>query len=128
MARLRADLITVLEVEAENHFAKNFELEAYVDATPQDWPDRKDQDKSRKLLVSSGDLKKAATSARRSGKGVVFVFNQVYARVHNDGLQAGRGSGFKMPRRRFIGPSVRLNERLDAKFKKVITQHLNTNL
>jgi phage gpG-like protein len=36
-----------------------------------------------------------------------------YARVHNEGLRAGRGRGFQMPRRQFIGESKELTKKVE---------------
>ena len=50
------------------------------------------------------------------------VYNKVeYAAVHNEGLRAGRGKGFTMPRRQFIGKS----KALDGKIRKIITTTIN---
>lgn len=45
-----------------------------------------------------------------------------YAQVHNDGLKAGRPPGFTMPKRQFIGPSEKLEQKIQAKFEKEITK------
>lgn len=50
-------------------------------------------------------------------KAVIFS-DKVYAGVHNEGLRAGRGKGFKMPKRQFMGPSVRLNKKVLKRFEK----------
>jgi phage virion morphogenesis protein len=40
--------------------------------------------------------------------------NLVYAGVHNDGGRAGRGAGFQMPQRQFLGLSVENEDDLTA--------------
>jgi phage gpG-like protein len=45
-----------------------------------------------------------------------------YADVHNDGLKSGRGSGFTMPKREFIGDSEKLNTLLEAEITREIDQ------
>lgn len=53
--------------------------------------------------------------------GMVRIVNEVpYAAVHNEGLKAGRGKGFQMPRRQFIGESRELN----GKVEKLIEDEL----
>jgi phage gpG-like protein len=39
-----------------------------------------------------------------------FYSKEPYGRVHNEGLRAGRGTGFIMPRRQFIGSAPELNK------------------
>jgi phage gpG-like protein len=56
-----------------------------------------------------------------SNKGV-----NAYARVHNEGLRAGRGKGFIMPKRKFVGDSPVLNkkiiDRIELEFNKMWTR------
>ena len=55
-----------------------------------------------------------------------FGSKEPYGAVHNEGLKAGRGTGFIMPRRRFMGDTPGLREKtvkelgkaLDRLFKK----------
>ncbi len=44
-----------------------------------------------------------------------------YAAVHNDGLKAGRGKGFIMPKRQFIGESETLNKKITDIIEDKIT-------
>lgn len=59
------------------------------------------------------------TSELAPGK-VTIIVDKPYAQVHNDGLRAGRPPGFTMPQRQFIGPSQKLEEKIQAKFEKEI--------
>ncbi len=55
----------------------------------------------------------------------VVIQNRVpYAAVHNEGLRAGRGKGFQMPRRQFIGKS----KELTAEIEKMIETELKNIL
>jgi len=53
-----------------------------------------------------------------------FTSKEPYGRVHNEGLQAGRGAGFIMPKRQFIGESPELNrliiKAIESKLKKIV--------
>jgi phage gpG-like protein len=116
---LKRKCLVVVEVETENFNMQNFENEGFTDASFQKWQPRKDKKNNRKTLVHTGDLKKAATTARNTAGGIAFVFNMPYARVHNNGLG-------KMPQRKFIGESVVLDKKIRRKFATVINRHLNS--
>lgn len=123
MRQLKRSLIDVIEVESEQHFSRNFDREAWHGSHTKPWEPRKDGDTTRRILVQSGDLRKAATTAKRTERGVRYVLNQVYAQVHNEGGRAGRGAGFDMPRRQFIGRSTQLNYKIIKKMKEVIDNY-----
>ena len=124
--QLEKKLLQVVEVETENHNMKNFENEGFYGDSFTAWEGRKDKKNNRKILIRTGDLKKAATTAQHQGGGIAFVFNMPYARVHNEGLQAGRGKGFTMPKRQFIGQGRILDDLIRRKFAKVINKHLDS--
>ena len=52
-----------------------------------------------------------------------FGSKEPYGRVHNEGLHAGRGKGFTMPRRQFMGESPELDDliirKLEEKLKSI---------
>lgn len=125
LRQLKRSLIDVIEVESERHFDENFQRSAYVGDSVQPWKPRKSPDEGRRLLVQSGDLRRAATTAKRNARGVRYVLNQVYARVHNEGGKAGRGAGFTMPKRQFIGRSKVMDRKIIKKMKEVIERHFN---
>jgi len=55
----------------------------------------------------------------------VVIQNSVpYAAVHNDGLRAGRGKGFQMPRRQFIGESQELTADIEKMIETELTKIL----
>ena len=55
----------------------------------------------------------------------VVIENRVpYAAVHNEGLRAGRGEGFQMPRRQFIGESKELNEEIKEMIENELSKIL----
>lgn len=125
MRQLKRSLVDVIEVESEKHFDRNFERGAWHGSFTQPWKPRKDKDTSRRLLVKSGDLRKAATTAHRNVRGVKYVLNQVYAQVHNEGLRAGRGAGFDMPKRQFIGRSAQMDRKIIKKMIQVLDAHFS---
>ncbi len=115
----------VIAVEAERIHAENFRAEAFIDTPPQKWPARKKEDKpSRALLVKTSTLKGHALKGRTRKGAVEFVFPLGYEKVHNEGLKAGRGKGFKMPKRQFVGESKVLTDRIKKKAERLITDHL----
>jgi phage gpG-like protein len=119
----------VVAVEAERIHAENFRQEQFTDTVPKKWPDRKKGDKNpvrRALLVQSGTLRRHALKGRVRDDSVEFVFPLEYERVHNEGLRAGRGKGFQMPQRQFVGESAVLKERILRKAGKLITNHLKS--
>jgi phage gpG-like protein len=127
----RKILNDVIAVEAERIHAENFRAEAFIDAAPQKWPARKKADKDpakRALLVKTGTLKGHALKGRVQSDAVAFVFPLAYEKVHNEGGQAGRGAGFKMPKRQFVGESQVLTGRIKKKAEILITEHLKNNL
>lgn len=84
---------------------------------------------TRKILTGdTGDLGRSIEVEKES-PGSVTIWtrpigsNKAYARVHNEGLRAGRGSGFTMPKRQFMGEHPELNkliiEELERKLKEI---------
>ena len=111
---------------AKNFFVENFRKQGFDDKTVQRWKPRKRttyktksgkvvDDTTRAILVKTGDLRRSIIRVpNRSALNVKIQTDLIYAKVHNDGLRAGRGKGFKMPKRQFIGDSYNLNEKVKA--------------
>ena len=89
---------------------------------------------SRKILAGdTGDLGRSI-EVKAVSKGQVVVWTapsafeskEPYGRVHNEGLRAGRGKGFIMPKRQFMGESDELNaliiSELERKLKQITKQ------
>lgn len=126
--QIQRDILnTVIVVEAEHQWADNFNREGFTDSGFTKWPPRKKKEAgpARKLLVKSSTLKAHALSGRVIGDTVTFDFPMVYARVHNEGLRAGRGAGFQMPKRQFIGQSAKLEEAIKQKAIKYLDRKIN---
>lgn len=118
----------VVAVEAESFHAENFRKEGFTDVGFQKWQPRKKADKNsshRALLVLSSTLKGHALKGRVQGNSVVFNFPLEYMKVHNEGLHAGRGAGFEMPKRQFVGESAYLEKKIEDKARRLMNQHLN---
>jgi len=93
---------------AVNNAHDSFEKEQFQDKGKSGkWATRKkapDKTKSQKnILVGSGDLR-ASIDYDTGINEVAVGSDKVYAKVHNEGGKAGRGTGFTMPKRQFMGP------------------------
>lgn len=118
----------IVAVEAENFHAKNFRDEGFTDVALQKWKPRKKPDKRagrRALLVQSGAMKGHAIKGRVHDNAVDFIFPLEYMKVHNEGGKAGRGAGFQMTQRQFVGESEYLKKRIDEKVKRYLDAYLN---
>ena len=84
------------------------------------WGARKNQANTHHLLVASGNLRLAVNNSLKHAdfNRVTFAVDLPYAAVHNYGLRAGRGKGFIMPQRKFMGYSDQLRDVLKAKILK----------
>lgn len=117
----------VIQVEAEKFHAENFRKEGFTDVSFQKWAPRKKRDRPgrrRALLVKTGALRRHATKGSVRGNQVEFTMPLAYMRVHNEGGKAGRGKGFTMPKRQYIGRSRELEDRIR---KRVLT-YINRKL
>lgn len=109
---------------AISHFKKSFDMEGFNNTPFMHWKLLKKPRygiyKNRKILTKTGALKNSMRYRTRVGKKTfsVLVFSKLpYAAVHNEGLRAGRGNGFKMPKRQFMGYSKELEKRLVTRFR-----------
>lgn len=96
---------------AEREFKKNFEKRRQGFFTEDKWSDLSSKTKKyrkfkgRPILTQTGNLADSITKeAAGSGRAVVHS-DTAYSAVHNEGLRAGRGKGFKMPKRQFMDQS-----------------------
>ena len=120
-------------VIAEAHFKDNFIKGGFVNGGLQKWvPSKrlsstaKSADKKNKTLLSSSPHLFSEVNHIPS-EGEVRIINTVpYAAVHNEGLRAGRGSGFTMPKRQFIGESKELTDKIQNLIETEITKILNS--
>lgn len=122
------DLPVAIGKKAVDLFTENFQKEGFQDNGIKPWKEVKRRIRpargaagTRKILTGkTGDLGRSIRY-EVSGPGEVTVFSDViYAAVHNEGLRAGRGAGFQMPKRQFIGDSGELNRIIEAEIEKTL--------
>jgi len=135
--------------EAVNFSLDNFRRQGFLGNTMERWPKRKKSwskkgNNSRNVLISTGRLRRSVRVIRATIDAVVIGSDVPYAKAHNEGLKLGviqsvkaftrkdganvkahtRRINMKLPRRRFIGNSPYLNQRLErvatAEFNKEI--------
>ncbi|MDR3350718.1 MAG: phage virion morphogenesis protein [Prevotellaceae bacterium] len=126
---LNSGVFETVGSEAVRHYKKSFLDEGFTDRNLKKWKnvkrrlnprDPKAAAASLPILTGSGELADSIKWARGSGRTVVISSDKVYAQVHNEGLRAGRGKGFQMPKRQFIGKSAELTKKINAKVAKQI--------
>lgn len=112
-----------IKVNVGEEFDKNFERKAFFD---QKWKPRKSKKAKGSLMIATGTLRNSIkTRARVKGNSIEFSSNVAYASVHNEGLRAGRGKGFTMPKRQFIGDSPKVQEICKEIIEHNINDYLN---
>lgn len=115
----------IVRVEADNFHRRNFRDEGFTDNGLVKWPKRKKEPvKKRALLVNKEHLKRTATHGSTRGSKINYVM-PIYGKVHNEGLRAGRGNGFTMPKRQFLGMSAELDRRIKSKAIRYLNSQLN---
>lgn len=113
-------------------FTENFQHEGFEDVAIEPWkevkrrqnPRTKGAAKTRKILTgTTGDLGRSIKYDIMPH--AVVVYSDVpYAAVHNEGLRAGRGKGFTMPKRQFIGDSQKINEMIETEIDNLFNKIL----
>lgn len=117
-------LVTIMGTEAQTFFTKNFVKQGFDDNGVIPWKSRK-RDRmgwapNRAILVKSGALRRSLKILNGGKYSVYITSNLPYANVHNEGLRAGRGKGFIMPKRKFVGDSHNLMRIIERKLLKRI--------
>ena len=113
---------------AIDHFKENFQNERFEKKKWKEVKRRKDKyikgaRATRKILTGdTGDLGRSVENAKYTIGKATIISDLPYSAVHNEGLRAGRGRGFKMPKRQFMGDSDELHQ----KTKKELIKKLNT--
>lgn len=130
---INKQLPKIIGKRAVSIFKQNFQLEGFQDGAVEKWqevkrranPRAKGAAKTRKILTGkTADLGRSLKY--ETGAASVTIFSDViYADVHNLGLRAGRGKGFKMPKRQFIGDSEQINQMVDQEITKAINKILD---
>lgn len=73
-----------------------------------------------KLLRKRNGKKLNEEKAKYSNNTATITFNLPYSAVHNEGLRAGRGRGFRMPKRQFMAHSSKLAEKTEKEIIKIL--------
>jgi phage gpG-like protein len=114
------DLPRKVGVEGVRFFKQNFRNEGFTDQANQPWPDVKRRTnpntkgvaRTRKILHGETSELQNSLDYNADIAKVTFGSDLVYARVHNEGLRAGRGAGFTMKKRQFVGPSTTFDRQM----------------
>lgn len=141
----------VVATEGQKHFEESWDNQGFTDKDTRKWKGRKapspmnkksggqtsayskwaKKDAGRAILVShqtdtKGTHLKDSIRAQTTPRQVIFATDKPYAQVHNEGGRSGRGKGFMMPKRQFMGPSAQLDKKIEQKLTKEITKYLNS--
>ncbi len=125
---IRKKMPSLIANEAKNEFTQNFTRQGFRDVSTKKWKARKgNTDPGRGILIGKGSSNKLFRSIRvkkKTQKRILIGTSEAvkdYAGVHNYGLRAGRGKGFRMPKRQFMGHS----RILTSNIRKLILKHVN---
>ena len=122
-------IVDAMGVLAANHFTTSFRNQRFTDESWERCQPRKRTERSRMgnraILVKSGRLRRSIRSKRFGFLSVKILTDVPYASVHNNGERSGRGRGFKMPKRQFIGYSGVLNRKIIDKMDVTIKRIFN---
>lgn len=138
--KLAEILPPIIGVEGQKHFEESFDNQGFTDKNLTKWKKRKfsgrktrqdggrtkayadfvRKDMNRGILVgqqtdTKGIHLKDSIRNSHTDKAVTFETDKPYAQVHNEGGHAGRGKGFEMPQRQFMGASEELDDKIEAK-------------
>jgi phage gpG-like protein len=144
--KLFSILPTIVAVEGQTHFEESWDNQGFTDKSLKKWKKRKGpkqytkahnetaaskafkkKDTGRAILVGQSTdtkgthLKDTIRSDANSAR-VIFETDKAYAQVHNEGGRAGRGAGFIMVKRQFMGPSEELDKKIHQKLDKEMTK------
>ena len=143
-------LPTIVAVEGQLFFESSWDNQGFTDRSLTKWKKRKApkqftkahnetaayktfrrKDAGRAILVSHGSdtkgthLKDSIRSDANSAR-VIFSTDKPYAQVHNEGGHAGRGKGFIMVKRQYMGPSQKLDQNIEAKLTREMNKFFET--
>lgn len=121
---LKPDMHQVAELAAAtgiSYFKGSFRRKGFDGMA---WPKAKaDEAKKRRrgsLMVQSAALMNSVRAAQVGSESVVWASGNdkvPYAQVHNEGGHAGRGAGFDMPQRQFMGEADELERQLTRRIE-----------
>jgi phage gpG-like protein len=128
MDRVKRTLPPVLANQAKNEFVDSFAQQGF-EGRPwkpvQRTGKKGSQRNNSAILVQSGRLRRAVANSVKqiSWEHINLSIDPgevPYAAVHNEGLRAGRGAGFMMPKRKFMGDSEQLRVKQRSKIAEYI--------
>lgn len=118
------EMVDTMGVYAVNHYKQSFIDEGFTDESLEKWTKRKRTERSRGgnrgILTKTGRLRRSLVAKKMGRYAVRINSNVPYANVHNEGLRSGRGKGFIMKKRQFVGYSERLNRKIITKLDSKI--------
>ena len=140
----------IMAREGSNHFEQSWDKGGFTDKVLVKWKPRTEpakkftkkgkplksfqawmnKNQGRATLIShrgdtrGGHLKDSIRTSLRSNS-VVFATDKPYAKVHNEGGKAGRGAGFRMKKRQFIGHSEQLDKKIIDKINREMDKIFN---
>lgn len=95
-------------------FRASFRKRGFTDKGFKKWKKRKKKEPGRAILVKTGDLKRSIRKGRVSFRQTTISSKLPYSAIHNEGLD-GIAFGkypFKMPQRKFMGESQKLERKM----------------
>lgn len=120
--QMKSTLPRWIGIYAKNWFLKGFRQGGgQTDDSSGGWASRKKSERGnrRGILIQSGKLRNSIEIIKSTFHTIIVgSIGLIYARVHNEGLRSGRGKGFKMPKREFIGKSSKLESDIRKRIKK----------
>lgn len=120
---------------ALNHYTMSFTNQGFTDTSLVKWQPRKRasyrtrsgkivNDNTRGILIGKGTANLRKLRKVQSGRYTIFIKSNPatdkYAKVHNEGLRAGRGGGFTMTKREFVGFSKSMNDKIVRMINRTI--------
>lgn len=133
--KVKTILPEVVAIEGLRHFEKSWDDQGFTNNNLVRWKKRKEpkygkkrwgkKNVGRAILVghqsdTKGTHLKDSLREEHNEKEVIFSTDKAYAQVHNEGGKAGRGKGFIMEKREFMGESQVLNDKIAAKMDREI--------
>ena len=109
---LQRSLPILVANEAKNFFQDSFRNQGFTDSGLKKWKKRKgNTDPGRGVLIGkgSGTLRNSIRVKTATMKKILITSDLKYSAVHNYGLKTGRGKGFTMTKRQFMGKSKKLD-------------------
>jgi phage gpG-like protein len=126
MKNLRDKILSDVRIELLDEFDRNFKRQGFFSENT--WKPRKRPDKNRRqraILIKSGRLRNSIGARINYARSeVVFTSSLPYAKVHNEGGKAGRGKGFSMPKRQFIGHHPVIDKKIVLIIREDIDEYL----